>query len=383
MKANYTQEILTYAAEQSVNHTSFNQATQEFLKHRAIIGKLHADYYGKIIPLMDKTFNTIAKLGESSEATVQNTIRMLYDNEKLITAEYTEAQRYLTNLKAWALEGYKEIVTFRTFITGGQQLIYDVKDGAHTYRLTEEEYIQLLSAGNVKTWTQNWDSKSLSQGVLNNILALEVAHPSGTLKDIQSTPQYLQKYKGTEADALYKYLNDNVKGADFPMSRIYELYDQIRFSMFSDIPHTAPITEEMFNSRQNKSIKFANKFLVKNLDTFIDEYKAAGLHTDTDAFYKMGDTVEYKGNGKYTLVENKLAGATVSIRTIKNAIDGLYNIVNVPSTKKQMAEKLKQFYTNKSGHAFAEKIQAAARKEAERGIEQTLKQISAADIRIT
>lgn len=382
MKANYNQEILSYAAEQSVQHSQFNEITQEFLRHRSIIGKLHTDYYKTIEPEMSTTFNTMAKLGESNQATVQNTIRMLYDNEKLITAEYTAAQRYLTRLKSWALEGYKEIVSFRTFITGGQQLVYDVKDGAYTYRLTEEEYLQLLSAGNVKTWTQNWDSKSLSAGNLNNILALEVAHPSGTLKDVQATPMYLRNYKNTEADALYKYLNDTVYSSDFPMSRIYELYDQLRFSMFSDISKESPITKDIFEARFKKNFKIAN-VKVDGLDNFVELYKEAGLHKDTDAFYKMGDTVEFNGRGHYTLVENKLAGATVSIRTIKNAIDGLYSIVNMPNSKSAMAQKLKEFYTNKGGHGLAEAIQKGARREAELGIERTFKQMSATDIKIT
>lgn len=383
MKANYNQEILSYAAEQSVQHSQFNEITQEFLRHRSIIGKLHTDYYKTIEPEMSTTFNTMAKLGESNQATVQNTIRMLYDNEKLITAEYTAAQRYLTRLKSWALEGYKEIVSFRTFITGGQQLVYDVKDGAYTYRLTEEEYLQLLSAGNVKTWTQNWDSKSLSAGNLNNILALEVAHPSGTLKDVQATPMYLRNYKNTEADALYKYLNDTVYSSDFPMSRIYELYDQLRFSMFSDVSKESPITKDIFEARFKKNFKIAN-VKVDGLDNFVKLYKEAGLHKDTDAFYKMGDTVEFNGKGHYTLVENKLAGATVSIRTIKNAIDGLYSIVNMPNSKSAMAQKLKEFYTNKSSsNDFAEAIQKGARREAELGIERTFKQMSAADIKIT
>lgn len=382
MKANYNQEILSYTAEQSVQHSQFNEITQEFLRHRSIIGKLHTDYYKTIEPEMSTTFNTMAKLGESNQATVQNTIRMLYDNEKLITAEYTSAQRYIARLKSWALEGYKEIVSFRTFITGGQQLVYDVKDGAYTYRLTEEEYLQLLSAGNVKTWTQNWDSKSLSAGNLNNILALEVAHPSGTLKDVQATPMYLRNYKNTEADALYKYLNDTVYSSDFPMSRIYELYDQLRFSMFSDISKESPITKDIFEARFKKNFKIAN-VKVDGLDNFVELYKEAGLHKDTDAFYKMGDTVEFNGKGHYTLVENKLAGATVSIRTIKNAIDGLYSIVNMPNSKSAMAQKLKEFYTNKSGHSFAEAIQKGARREAELGIERTFKQMSAADIKIT
>lgn len=382
MKANYNQEILSYAAEQSVQHSQFNEITQEFLRHRSIIGKLHTDYYKTIEPEMSTTFNTMAKLGESNQATVQNTIRMLYDNEKLITAEYTAAQRYLTRLKSWALEGYKEIVSFRTFITGGQQLVYDVKDGAYTYRLTEEEYLQLLSAGNVKTWTQNWDSKSLSAGNLNNILALEVAHPSGTLKDVQAIPMYLRNYKNTEADALYKYLNDTVYSSDFPMSRIYELYDQLRFSMFSDVSKESPITKDIFEARFKKNFKIAN-VKVDGLDNFVELYKEAGLHKDTDAFYKMGDTVEFNGRGHYTLVENKLAGATVSIRTIKNAIDGLYSIVNMPNSKSAMTQKLKEFYTNKSGHGLAEAIQKGARREAELGIERTFKQMSAADIKIT
>ena len=382
MKANYNQEILSYAAEQSVQHSQFNEITQEFLRHRSIIGKLYTDYYKTILPGMSTTFNTMAKLGESNQATVQNTIRMLYDNEKLITAEYTAAQRYLTRLKSWALEGYKEIVSFRTFITGGQQLVYDVKDGAYTYRLTEEEYLQLLSAGNVKTWTQNWDSKSLSAGNLNNILALEIAHPSGTLKDVQATPMYLRNYKNTEADALYKYLNDTVYSSDFPMSRIYELYDQLRFSMFSDVSKESPITKDIFEVRFKKNFKIAN-VKVDGLDNFVELYKEAGLHKDTDAFYKMGDTVEFNGRGHYTLVENKLAGATVSIRTIKNAIDGLYSIVNMPNSKSAMAQKLKEFYTNKSGHGLAEAIQKGARREAELGIERTFKQMSAADIKIT
>ena len=382
MKANYNQEILSYAAEQSVQHSQFNEITQEFLRHRSIIGKLYTDYYKTILPGMSTTFNTMAKLGESNQATVQNTIRMLYDNEKLITAEYTSAQRYIARLKSWALEGYKEIVSFRTFITGGQQLVYDVKDGAYTYRLTEEEYLQLLSAGNVKTWTQNWDSKSLSAGNLNNILALEVAHPSGTLKDVQAIPMYLRNYKNTEADALYKYLNDTVYSSDFPISRIYELYDQLRFSMFSDVSKESPITKDIFEARFKKNFKIAN-VKVDGLDNFVELYKEAGLHKDTDAFYKMGDTVEFNGRGHYTLVENKLAGATVSIRTIKNAIDGLYGIVNMPNSKSAMAQKLKEFYTNKRGNEFAEAIQRGARREAELGIERTFKQMSAADIKIT
>ena len=193
---------------------------------------------------------------------------------------------------------------------------------------------------------------------------------------------YLRNYKNTEADALYKYLNDTVYSSDFPISRIYELYDQLRFSMFSDVSKESPITKDIFEARFKKNFKIAN-VKVDGLDNFVELYKEAGLHKDTDAFYKMGDTVEFNGRGHYTLVENKLAGATVSIRTIKNAIDGLYGIVNMPNSKSAMAQKLKEFYTNKRGNEFAEAIQRGARREAELGIERTFKQMSAADIKIT
>ena len=374
MKANYSKEILTYAAQQSAQHSAFTKAEQEFLTHRAVILKLETDYQTAILPKMAYHFNQLRKLSNDGKINVQSAVTMMYSQQKQKAEANSQSQQYLVKLKRWALEGYREIVSFRTFVTGGQKLVYHVKDGAHSFQVSEEEYINLLSQGNIKTWTRSWDK--VTKENLNSILSLEVSSPKLRQPQQQSTPMYIGKRYGEEnQDALWRYLKMNKKG--LPDSRLYELYDQLRFAMYKDISYERPISEELFEARAGNGIYFSGQKIAKNIDDFMSQYIDAGLHKDTDAFYTSGDSVMENSDGTYTMVENKLAGATVSIRTIKNAIHTLAGYVQNPASKADLINNLQNFYA-KSGTSgpFADAIYNAGLQEAKDGIKNTVGALS-------
>jgi hypothetical protein len=158
-----------------------------------------------------------------------------------------------------------------------------------------------------------------------------------------------------------------------PDSRLYELYDQLRFSMYKDISYERPISEELLEARATNGIYFSGKKVADNLDNFIHQYIDAGLHKDRDAFYTSGDSIMENSDGTHTMVENKLTGATVSIRTIKNAIHTLAGYVQNPANKATLIDNLQKFYaTSGTTSPFAEAIQGAALKEAQDGIKNTI-----------
>ena len=97
------------------------------------------------------------------------------------------------------------------------------------------------------------------------------------------------------------------------------------------------------------------------------------MHKDRVAFYKMGDAVLNNA----AIIENKIGGsALISISTIINAIDKLYEIVsNSDLSTNSLIKKLTNFYIQVGSKDIELQIQEGAGKAAERGIEQIVKQI--------
>lgn len=262
-------------------------------------------------------------------------------------------QRYLNRVKTWAIAAYQEIMEFRSLLTG-QTFYYDIEYGStKSYRLTEKEYIKLLFKNNLTTKTENWEN--IRPEDLASVLSLSVNYNKDMMQDMS------YHFIGRSKDPLQKFLYENYSSKQNEKealyeSRLYEIYDQVRISIFNG---------EYYLSKENFE---KNKRKVEN---FVDRYIESNLHKDTVAFYKQGDSVE----SAIMLIENKRTGGAVSIKTVKNAIINLSKIFNESTSKKELQNKLKDFFIEKSKNTSIEKeIYKAAETYAERQINKFFKE---------
>ena len=351
-----------YVATYTANHYS-SEATRQFQQHAINIRRLHNQY----IQLQEKATQAYEALQrqhkydavlKDTETTLspQAALYAVYRDEKQRTADFNIITFYLDPLKRWSLEAYQEIVSVRQFITNGQELQYDIEQGtSYSYRLTEGQYLESLAQGNLTSRKQSWDK--ITPQNLGDALSLTVTKPTA----------YVNKtFIGRSQDALTKHLyqyaaTSAIEGEKIYDSRLYEMYSQIRYSLFKDIPLGAPIPSKIFDAKKVQT------------DKFIKDYISAKMHKDNLAFYKMGDSIENAN----TLIENKRTGATVSIKTLRNAIRELNNIVNLPKpTKAQLKQKLKTLYIQTGKSDMEHSIQDAAARRAKKGIDEVIKEIN-------
>lgn len=291
-------------------------------------------------------------------------------------------QDWLNRLHQWSIKSYKEIMNFRKLVTGGQQLIYHIMDSSRNivYEFNEEQYLELLSRNPL---TLRWgDMKSIAEkGVpLANFFKLQV----GNSKKDNTALQDVAKETGARIitsdlkhDALYNYLTqksemvkNNLKGKSGLLhSRIFELYDQIKYS----VKDGGWKKDESGNVvyPQNPTDDATGYFFSKKrrliVDSFIKKYINQKMHKDSIAFYRTGDAIKNKSN----LIENKIEGATVSISSIRKAIKNIASLGGV-TNRLELYNKLIKMFTYSGDKGLMRSIQEGAKRLAEKEINNTV-----------
>lgn len=261
---------------------------------------------------------------------------------------------WLSNIKSWGIEAYQEVNSFRTFITGGQTLVYDVMNssGTSVFRLEEDDFVKLLSS---KPLGIQWGVtlKGLNKNGLANLLRLQVGNPSigNAVPEEYRLSQEAQKSKILLSnDEMYNFIVEQAKDLERP--RLLELYSQVKST---------------YKGRQ------LNKQTKNSIAKFIEQYKGTKeLVKDSIAFYQTGDAIQ----DNMTLIENKVGGsAGVSIRTVKNIIHEIAQLGFITSAQ-ELKKRLKQLFTYSGKSDFAKKIQNGAAYEARKAINNMVNELA-------
>jgi hypothetical protein len=179
-------------------------------------------------------------------------------------------------------------------------------------------------------------------------------------------------------DYLYKYLyenhsSENNKQDGLAPSRLYELYDQIRYSMFKVGDHSSSISLEEFNSHKIKVKNFIANYLTNDI-----EKKQTSSSKDNIRFYQTGDSIE----NNLILIENKYGTqANIQIKTIKNAINSLYKYLDRTNSKNEIIKELQDLYTYEGKSDFEKSMYKSTAAIAKKGIKEYFNQFSNAEIK--
>ncbi|MBQ7765131.1 hypothetical protein IJ384_07195 [bacterium] len=369
------ENVLNPILNKTANDYSTNPVVKQFQNHAQNIKKLQNDYNSLKVQA-ESAYNSLTRLRQLQNTmdseeylSPQAVVNIVYRNK--VNQRQTDeivVKQYLDNLKKWGILAYSEIVSFREFITNGQQLQYDIEDGqTHLYRLNEEQYLEMLSGKNANLFTRNQKWDKVTPDTLAEILSLQIVKP------LNERFEYTT-FIGRSKDSLQRFIYDNYSKQKYQNekiydSRLFEIYSQVRYKVFSDFHKEnleMPIPEDIFAPKENETRDFIN--------SYID----AKMHKDNIAFYKMGDSIENAN----VLIENKRVGAGISIRTIKNAIEALYELVNTQKpTKAFLRSKLNEIYIQQGKSTFEKSITDGAAKKAKEGIEDILKQMDRRDIK--
>lgn len=393
------QSILQHLAEESAPDLQ-KQITSEFKTHQVNVKTLNNEYKQLEVE-QEKVYKQLQNIGryigrQGKKNTVQSALWNVNKRAKQRNQSAVIAKSYLTKLQKWGVKGYKEVVSFREFITRGQKLEYDVVTKSHKmFHIAEDDYLQLLNNGKVVTRKQDWET--LNPSDLNKVLSITVGNPestfnalakqAGKLKDKIAAAEYADKARrftnispkdkrgGVRADALSAFLYEHF-GDTMSEARLMELYSQVRYSLFPSVAADESIEEKHFYFYTQPGINYYDKVL-----DFGNKYIDAKLHEDTDAFYQTGDAIK----DSETLIENKFGNmASVSINTIRNALKSIDETINKETLdKNQLINSLVQLYTAKGGNEFAESIHGAARERAIEGIKETINTMfTGADVQV-
>ena len=307
-------------------------------------------------------------LGLPPTQSLGSTIKNAYADEK----QNAELAGWLNNLKIWAIDGYKTIMGFRSFVTQGQIFKYNVLSAnkAFSYELNEKHFTELLT-GDLTTRSGWADFK----GDLGSLLSLSVADPDSKKMRLSKGGEFKTN---TQKDALYQYLfsREHPDTLSVENNRLYELYSQLKGSFEWKL---TPSKEVVFPPGK-KTFFFSND-RKKEVDDFIKNYLSSkSLANDNIRFYKTGDSIvqaENSASNQNELIENKLGGsAGISIRTIKF---GIRSIVKAGKSKtgRSLASRLKKMfsYISPGTDSFARGIQEGAGIEARKAIDQTVSQL--------
>lgn len=299
----------------------------------------------------------------------------------------TAIQKWLTKLQTWALKGYKVIVSLRQLVTG-QQLVYHVLDSnkKYVYELTENQFLDLLSQKSIDFGRKGWTGveEAISKGVpLGDIFELRVDVQGRGTKGQTALGAWAEENVKQESrraikdDAIYNYLlakNKLPSGYGDSLytdkgkprhSRIFELYDQLSYSFEWKRNTENTIMSPGSNDTHDSTGFFFSEQRRAAVDKFITGYIDENLHKDTSEFYQAGDTTQDAN----TLIENKVRGATVSIRTIRNAIKDIANLGNLTSPAELKNRFISIFTSKGAGGELTQAIQGAADKKAREEIE--------------
>lgn len=365
-------EQMAYIAERTATVEEAN-IQQVFANHIQTIKTLNSKYeqlqtYSSSIATVFQNryrYSNLKKSIRDEGFVPQEALELVYKDAQTENREYVLLTQFLDAVRKWSVDSYKEIISFRQLVTNGQQIVYDVQEGAQTsYRLTEDQYLDLISS-NLKTRNRDKSWESVNGDNFIDMLKLSIDKPSSA--------DYQEKaIIGRTHDALYKYIYENYskevdKSKGLAPSRMYEIYTQARYSFFKSGDYTSSVSQAEFDAHKTKVRNFVNNYITSN------------LHKDSDKFYQMGDSIE----NNMTLIENKYGTkAAISIRTIKNAIQELNDIISVPSSQAELTKKFQNFYVQQGDSALARSIQRGAAAAAKRGIKEYFSNFSNEDIQI-
>ena len=286
-----------------------------------------------------------------------------------------DIQIWLNDLHRWSLQGYQVIVGLRKEITG-QDLIYHIQDsnGSYHYSLNEDQYLKLLAnnpIGMNYASTSQLEQAAAGGVPMADLFKLRVNATQQNLSKVDAWSQqqgHQQIMKASlKKDVLYQYLMQNggviQEGGKTLHSRIYELYSQLR-AQYEWVENS----DGSIKSSRRKGETFFSATRQNAVNNFIAKYVAANLHKDNTAFYKTGDAIQ----DNYTLIENKVGNAVVSISTIRRAVEGIATLGGIKSAD-MLKKELINMFTYSGKDAFSKKLQEGAKKVAERAIKDLFK----------
>lgn len=294
----------------------------------------------------------------------------IYSLTKMLFKENEQFNSLIQELKDFGQLSYRAIMNFRQKITGEQQLVYDVLgSGKISYRLTESEFIEMFSKAPLKLGygkiMLNNDTVNIDE-IINvipdifKLTALGIGDPLKNLNQIENNRQIDLK-----KDALYQLLqkwNNNRRKKEYKLSqaRLYELYDQVKFSLFNGEESYSEI-----NDLEKQS----------EIRRFTYSYLQSGEQSESIPFYQIGDTIE----SQLTLIENKMASGRISFITLYNGISKLNNILTEYEVNKDtnyLKQELIKLYTYKGTTQIEQVIQGAAYDYAVKQIEETINNLT-------
>lgn len=282
-------------------------------------------------------------------------------------------QQWLNELHHWSLQGYQVVMGMRKTVTG-QEFVYHIQDesGSYHYTLNENQYLRLLASNQLSMSyaTVNQLEEAAKGGIpLADLFKLQV---NATQKNLSSVDKWSQQKgrgeilkAGLKNDALYQFLyeEDNIirdENGRVLHSRIYELYSQL-----SSTYRWVRNPDGSIKGTNDKKNTFFSKTRANAVRSFISKYKEANLHKDNTAFYKTGDAIQ----DNYTLIENKVGKAVVSVSTIRRAIKDIAALGGVKSVA-ELKKELINLFTYSGKDAFSRKIQEGAKNVAVKAIKE-------------
>lgn len=338
--------------------------------------------------------------GAQTPPGVEKTFNLLRQ-DSLAGKNNLRIEKWLQKLFKWSLKGYQQIIDFRNFLMqSNQTLTYHVMNANKTeiYHLTEEQYIDLLTnSGGMRLGKTGWSRLSIDKPIAENFkLSVGDKKLDGALA--KTVKKYNIQGRVVANDALYQYLQQKdrikrivkqylTKGSSFDDSALFELYDQIKYSMHDQKLTNGSGTGWARNAdgtimwpndeNRDKTGFFFSEQRRVAVDNFIKGYYKSGLDHNNTAFYKTGDSIK---NDK-EIIENKIDQAGISVSTIKNAIRDIAQL-KVNSTT-QLIEKLTKMFTYAKGDGLANTIQKGAKNTATQAIKNTIESIGNVQIFLT
>ena len=332
-------EIQNFAVQKTGEAVSNDEYTKQFLRHVDKIRMIHTKFTDlnsqnatmvKHLDHIQKLLNVTRNLEiDKKEISVYKTLGIIYSAKKSEIQGVNILQNYLQELSAVALEGYKEILSFKQFLTG-QELRYAIKDKNMIYEISEEKYLELWGA-NITTW--NGILYKTEKDGKTKKLNFNFIHDAKIILNNANNALHTETGLNIEGDPLYEYIEmtygtKNSKGNINNKGRLWELYTQTKYTILN-LNTTQRISQEYFDSKE------------KDVEDFTKKYVESVYFSDTTAFYKIGDTAQ-KINEVRQMMENKeiTDNANISINTIKNGIKYLNTTFRTGRRRNEIVKRL-------------------------------------------
>lgn len=292
-----------------------------------------------------------------------------------------DIKQWLKDLKNWSTKSYELITGLRRLVTG-QTIVYHILDSNKTtvFEVSEDEFLNLIAQQDLDFGGRGgWNAinKALSGPNPANLADLFELRVNTTEKaDRKNNKTGLQVWQEKNAknatvrdikgDVLYNYIASKYGDYDdlqtpkgtASHAAIFELYDQLYHKF--EWEKTSAYKIVTFQGA-NTTDGFSN-YRKDEVDVFMDKYMQDIKPNKSDTFYEAGDVTASED----ILVENKMRGATVSIKTIKDAIDKIASLDL--SSVAQLKEGLKKIFV-KQGTGFIAEVRKEAYEKAIKAID--------------